>query len=146
MAGLRTFVPEAEDPLSRMLLGAHQFPDRAEFAAGRRSSVRFDGVVEMEDPLADLRERCPASTTATDFGGNRGLHEGIIEFLDQQPSSAVRHAERARRARNRSGRTDRLQQCDLARPDAVPAGEVDADGKMGAGHDASLCQKQKSVG
>src|SRR5262249_58725204 len=89
-----------------------------------------------EDALADAGGRRPAPARAAGLGRDRRLTQGIVDLLHQQPSPAVGHSERARRARDRSGQADRLQQRDLAGPDAIAAREIDANGK--ARHGAPL--------
>jgi hypothetical protein len=122
----------------RRFFRAHESSDRAKLATRRRPRVRFDRAIEIDDPFADSREGRSSPTAAADLGRDRWLQQGAVDFLDQQPRPAVRHLERPRRGGDRSGRSDRLQQRDLARSDAVPACQVDADGKACRGHGPRL--------
>src|SRR5262249_27694643 len=119
-------------------LRAYQLADGAKFPARRRARVRFDRSVEIDDPLADRGECRPAAVAPTGLRRDRRFAQGAVDLLAQQPCPAVRPPERARRRRDRPGRSDRLQERDLAWPDAVSARQIDADGKTRGGHDGGL--------
>lgn len=96
----------------------------------------FNGAVEIDNALADRGEGGASAAAAAGLGGNSGLTQRMIDFLDQQPCPAVGHAEQSRARRDRSSRADRLQKRDLARPNVVSACEIDTNGKTWTGHGA----------
>src|SRR6185312_6674322 len=124
-------------------LGPHQAPDRAEFAAGRATRMRFNRPIETDQPLAGRRDDGAAAAAAAGFGRDRRLTQRMIDLLDQQPGAAIGHAQRARGRRDRAGRADRLQERDLPRPDTVAVLEIDADGQARAGHGIGLLRQER---
>src|SRR5262245_59047490 len=127
---------------SSSLFPANQLSDCAKLSTGRRPRMCFNGAVEIDNALADRGEGGASAAAAAGLGGNSGLTQRMIDFLDQQPCPAVGHAEQSRARRDRSSRADRLQKRDLARPDAVSACEIDTNGKTWTGHGALAPGKQ----
>src|SRR5262249_28671139 len=113
----------------------NELSDRAELPACRAARVSFDGAIETDHLFADRSDHGAAALAAARLRCHRRLARRIIDLFDQQPRAAIRHAERPCRRRDRAGGPDCLQERNLAGPDAVAAGEVDADGQACGGHD-----------
>jgi hypothetical protein len=51
----------------------------------------LNGAVKADNPLADGREGRTSAAPAACFSRDRGLTQRMVDFLDQQPGSAVGH-------------------------------------------------------
>src|SRR5262249_7607536 len=73
---------------SSSLFPANQLSDCAKLSTGRRPRMCFNGAVEIDNALADRGEGGASAPAAAGLGGNSGLTQRMIDFLDQQPCPA----------------------------------------------------------
>src|SRR5512134_1504203 len=86
-----------------------------QIAGNGRGGLFLHAAKEGQDLPAERRYARPAAALAS----RRGIHDALavvpVERLDQLPGPPVRHAHRARRARDRAGLGDALNELRLAR-------------------------------
>src|SRR3954447_3560735 len=109
----------------------HAARDLAEHRLIRAHRALDDGIVILDQLLAELRERCAAARFAAGPGGHERLREQLVELVDEQPRASIRHLHRACRARDRLLRADLAQQVDLAGADLADAGQAHLDPELG---------------
>src|SRR6185437_10341414 len=107
-------MPDARNEIASALHPARQ---RADVGSAGASSVALDPPVALDHFGAEPSEPRPTAALAAGFGLDQGRTKTAIHRVDQQPGAAIRHAERARCAADRSAGFDRFQQVDLARTD-----------------------------
>lgn len=85
---------------------------------------------EARDELAtERREHGATAVGAARASRDDTAAEAAIHVVEEHPRVAIRHAERARRCRNRALRIDRLEQRDLPRPERVLVVDVNVQAK-----------------
>src|SRR6185369_9473638 len=115
----------------RVRRAVHAARDFAEHGLIRAHRTLDDGIVVLDQLLAELRERCAAARFAAGPGRDERFREQLVELVDEQPRAPIRHLHRARGARDRLLRADLAQQVDLAGADLADAGQVHLDPELG---------------
>jgi hypothetical protein len=113
---------------ARFLSVPDQLAKSPKFAVCRGSCTALDRTIELDHLFADRGEGSAAAAGAAGRGGDGRLGEAFVDLLDQKPSAPIRHTKIPRRRRDGSVDAYRLQERNLAGPDAVAVGEIQTDG------------------
>jgi hypothetical protein len=116
------------------LAAANQLGDRTELVVRRCACEPFNRSVEFDDPFSRRRHHGAAAMLSAGCRGDGRFAQRLIDLFDQDPRPAIGHPQMPRGRRNRPFAPDGFEQCDLARSDAVAAGEVETTRTASAGH------------